>query len=139
MQCPRCKLINPDSAKRCDCGYDFETRSIEKPYCHQEDIPESSARRNLRGFLVFTTFLWITLGVIGLLPALFAIMLFDAPNSYKDLNLVIYFWSVFTFPVICIASILLSWGFYRYRSYYISYGVALMPATNILITVIFRR
>jgi hypothetical protein len=139
MQCPRCKLINPDSAKRCDCGYDFETRSIEKPYCQPEDIPENAVKRNLRDFLVITTFLWMALGIIGFLPALFSIMLFDAPNSYKDLNLVIYFWSVFTFPIICIASILLSWGFYRYRFYNISCGVTLMPLTNILMAVIFRR
>ena len=29
MDCPRCKLVNPDTAKRCDCGYDFETKTVE--------------------------------------------------------------------------------------------------------------
>jgi hypothetical protein len=24
MQCPQCKLVNPESAKCCDCGYIFE-------------------------------------------------------------------------------------------------------------------
>jgi hypothetical protein len=32
MDCPRCKLTNPDSAQRCDCGYDFGTKTVEKPY-----------------------------------------------------------------------------------------------------------
>jgi hypothetical protein len=32
MDCPRCKLTNPNTAQRCDCGYDFETKTIEKPY-----------------------------------------------------------------------------------------------------------
>jgi hypothetical protein len=32
MRCPRCGLINPSSAKRCDCGYDFQTQSVEQPY-----------------------------------------------------------------------------------------------------------
>ena len=39
MQCPRCKLLNPDSAKRCDCGYDFETQTVEKSF-----VSESTAR-----------------------------------------------------------------------------------------------
>ncbi len=31
MICPNCKLLNPDTAQRCDCGYDFITKL---------DIPE---------------------------------------------------------------------------------------------------
>ena len=30
--CPRCKLESPNEASRCDCGYDFETKKIEKSY-----------------------------------------------------------------------------------------------------------
>lgn len=29
MQCPQCKLYNPDGAMRCDCGYDFDTKKFE--------------------------------------------------------------------------------------------------------------
>lgn len=36
MDCPRCKLINPSTALRCDCGYDFESKSVKKPYFVQE-------------------------------------------------------------------------------------------------------
>jgi hypothetical protein len=32
MTCPQCDLINPCTAQRCDCGYDFETKTVEKPY-----------------------------------------------------------------------------------------------------------
>jgi hypothetical protein len=32
MKCPRCSLINPPSALRCDCGYDFATQTVEAPY-----------------------------------------------------------------------------------------------------------
>jgi hypothetical protein len=32
MKCPNCGLINPDSALRCDCGYDFNSSKIEKSY-----------------------------------------------------------------------------------------------------------
>jgi hypothetical protein len=30
MECPICNLINPESAQRCDCGYDFEAHSAKK-------------------------------------------------------------------------------------------------------------
>jgi hypothetical protein len=34
MQCPKCRLISPAGAQRCDCGYDFETNSMKKSYIH---------------------------------------------------------------------------------------------------------
>ena len=35
MDCPRCRLVNPPDAKRCDCGYDFETKTVEASYSPQ--------------------------------------------------------------------------------------------------------
>lgn len=32
MKCPTCRLINPDTALRCDCGYDFQSHKMEQPY-----------------------------------------------------------------------------------------------------------
>jgi hypothetical protein len=32
MDCPRCGLVNPSTAERCDCGYDFETKTVKTPY-----------------------------------------------------------------------------------------------------------
>ncbi len=29
MKCPSCGLINPDSALRCDCGYNFDTKTVD--------------------------------------------------------------------------------------------------------------
>lgn len=36
IKCPRCGLFNPDTAQRCDCGYDFETCSVKSAYFKQE-------------------------------------------------------------------------------------------------------
>jgi len=42
MNCPRCKLINPDWALRCDCGYDFELGVVGASYSDTElDVPQS--------------------------------------------------------------------------------------------------
>jgi hypothetical protein len=27
--CPKCDFINPDSAQRCDCGWDFNTQTVQ--------------------------------------------------------------------------------------------------------------
>jgi len=31
MECPLCRLTNLETAIRCDCGYNFQTGSIEYP------------------------------------------------------------------------------------------------------------
>ena len=36
MDCPRCGLINPETAQRCDCGYDFREGIVKKPYFEQK-------------------------------------------------------------------------------------------------------
>ena len=41
MDCPHCGLINPDTAQRCDCGYDFEKGTIEKSYLTKTDEDSS--------------------------------------------------------------------------------------------------
>ena len=32
MQCPVCHLRNPDSALRCDCGFDFVANTVKESY-----------------------------------------------------------------------------------------------------------
>ncbi len=36
MNCPQCGLINPESAQRCDCGYDFQSQTVKTPYYQRE-------------------------------------------------------------------------------------------------------
>lgn len=35
MKCPRCGLHNPQIAERCDCGYDFQTKTVKGTYSPQ--------------------------------------------------------------------------------------------------------
>ena len=58
--CPRCRLINPFSAQRCDCGYDFVSKKIEKPYFKQR-IP-----KDIRIYFTLLIPLSIFLAFLGL-------------------------------------------------------------------------
>ena len=37
MQCPNCGLLNPASALRCDCGYDFASGSVQPSYLTEKE------------------------------------------------------------------------------------------------------
>lgn len=43
--CQKCKLYNPASAQRCDCGYDFDTQQMENTFLTEEQraIKESAS------------------------------------------------------------------------------------------------
>ena len=63
LECPRCGLFSPDTAQRCDCGYDFETLTVEKVYFTQE-LP-----RQVRGFVVLLITLNVLVGLADLAAA----------------------------------------------------------------------
>jgi hypothetical protein len=51
MKCPNCGLINPESAQRCDCGYDFYSNRIEQSYLfHKPNKDEKQIFVNLIKF-----------------------------------------------------------------------------------------
>jgi hypothetical protein len=61
MECPNCRRISPEGALRCDCGYDFFSRTIRESYVVQElqrrnpdkgAWLEASARSDLRNGLL---------------------------------------------------------------------------------------
>src|SRR5207249_1013224 len=39
--CPKCGLVNPPEAQRCDCGYDFTSRQMQGSYLAPKSGAES--------------------------------------------------------------------------------------------------
>src|ERR1700739_2653453 len=64
MECPNCKLINPDTAQRCDCGYDFESKKVERSY-----FSKKQNQTGIGGWLLFLVIkLWGSL-IYGIFSA----------------------------------------------------------------------
>jgi len=66
--CPHCKLINPDGALRCDCGYDFPTGNVEHSYLTHKD--KKLAGGAIGGiFLVYLLSRLVLIGTTGKLDS----------------------------------------------------------------------
>ena len=86
MKCPNCGLMNPDSAMRCDCGYDFVSQQIEESFLapNSKEIklePEMVRAKNklfslfvifivMEGFVIF-----LSSDVKGIVRIIFSILL----------------------------------------------------------------
>lgn len=78
MRCPRCGLINDDDAQRCDCGYDFVTRTVERSYLTRKDrehldvmsdtVAPASRLLRFAGLVID----WLVIGVASVLLAIAA-------------------------------------------------------------------
>jgi len=67
MDCPRCKLTNPDTAQRCDCGYDFETKTVGKPFVTVEPKGIGTTVKNVSiGILCVVAFMIAANNIIAL-------------------------------------------------------------------------
>src|SRR5579862_623094 len=38
MECPNCGLLNPPISERCDCGFDFNSRTIKESLVRSEEL-----------------------------------------------------------------------------------------------------
>jgi hypothetical protein len=56
MDCPNCKLVNPPTATRCDCGYDFQTNTMERSYLTERDKQLSRKGAGVAGAFLIAFF-----------------------------------------------------------------------------------
>ncbi len=44
QDCPRCRMVSPPEAQRCDCGYDFVEGQVLQTYLTEKD--QDNAKKN---------------------------------------------------------------------------------------------
>jgi len=90
MKCPECGLINPDSALRCDCGFDFQSQSTKESYV--EFIPKYAGFWFRFGALFVDSFFTvITYGGIAILISRSTSIIIK-PNTLVYILFLIYSW-----------------------------------------------
>ena len=52
MDCPKCKLVNPPTTVRCDCGYDFQTGTMQDSYLTGRDQDLSRQSLGIAGVIL---------------------------------------------------------------------------------------
>lgn len=68
-----------------------------------------SSRRPLRIWLILATVFYIPAVLLGIFAAMMSPMMFDAPGSTANTHAVVLFWSVLSFPFVCVAAVILGW------------------------------
>lgn len=66
QDCPKCRLVNPPNAQRCDCGYDFASKSMQKSYATGSggDAGPDGCAKFLGYGLVVIGPLWLAAGLL---------------------------------------------------------------------------
>ena len=67
MRCPKCGLVNPPSAQRCDCGYDFIAKRVKESYLARSAAEQPQTERSGRGLHLSPRVLIRLAGVIVVL------------------------------------------------------------------------
>jgi hypothetical protein len=56
-RCPRCGLTNPGTALRCDCGWDFKSRSTAQSYVQARGVSQAQRKQRAKDQILVGTLL----------------------------------------------------------------------------------
>lgn len=97
----------------------------------ETDNKEYSRHKGVLITLIISTILSLLLIIPGVYAAMMSVMLFDAPGSTENPSVVLFFYSLVSFPVMCGLSNV-SWIFYTLKLYKTAMVVSLSPLLSIL-------
>ena len=90
------------------------------------------ASRPVRIWLIIATILSIPAIALGGFAAMMSPMMFDAPGSMERADVVMMFWSVLSFPVVCLVAILAAWIAFVRRRDRIALWLSLLPVVPLV-------
>ena len=89
------------------------------------------SQKSARTWILVTTFVFGATGALGILLALTSFFLFDAPGSEKNPATNLLFCCALTLPIVCLASIVMSWVLYARKHFAMASGISLLPLVNL--------
>jgi len=96
------------------------------------DAASIRVRRPVRIWLIVETILAIPAALLGGFAAIMSPMMFDAPGSTGNPQLVVMFLSVIAFPVLCVFAVVSAWIAFAYRADRIALWLSLLPALPLI-------
>lgn len=89
--------------------------------------------RLAKSLVLGATIAWTPLGVVSILPAMFSVMMFDAPGSEKNLATIALAASLMSLPVVCGIAVAMSWQSLRAASHAVACLWAMLPFVNLFV------
>lgn len=81
--------------------------------------------------LIIATIVFALAVIPGIYAAMMSVMLFDAPGSEKNLSVLAFFYSMVSFPVMCVLSNA-GWIFYAFKLFRTAIIISLSPLLSLL-------
>lgn len=95
-----------------------------------DDPPQGGWEWDL--YLILLSIVVGVLGVLPAVPALFSVMMFDAPGSTSNPATIILFIATISFPLVCFGAIATAWELYRENRKWAGRLIFLSPTVNVI-------